>query len=147
MGSDRLDDADVNSFEVYPRVIRFRPLIHACGFWGRVGIRRRIGGMGKKNQAGTFEVNCPCCNAKLTIDGELGVVLSHVPAVKSGPNVDFGDTARLLREQREAVEAKFLASVEHERTKEDVLARKFAEGLKKAKDGPAEKPLRDFDLD
>jgi hypothetical protein len=31
--------------------------------------------------------------------------------------------------------------------KEDVLARKFAEGLKKAKDQPVERPLRDFDLD
>jgi hypothetical protein len=28
-----------------------------------------------------------------------------------------------------------------------VLARKFAEGLKNDKDGPIEKPLRDFDLD
>jgi hypothetical protein len=45
------------------------------------------------------------------------------------------------------VEAKFRASVEAEKMKEDVLARKFAEGLKKAKDAPVEKPLRDFDLD
>jgi hypothetical protein len=52
-----------------------------------------------------------------------------------------------LRQQTEAVEAKFRASVEAEKSKEDVLARKFAEGLKKAKDGPVEKPLRDFDLD
>ena len=49
--------------------------------------------------------------------------------------------------QVDAVEAKFRASVEAEKSKEDVLARKFAEGLKKAKDGPIEKPLRDFDLD
>src|SRR5579862_4313847 len=103
--------------------------------------------MGKKNQQDTFEVNCPCCDAKLVIDRELGAVLDHVAPPKSGPTIDFDDTARHLREQREAVEAKFLASVEHERTKEDVLARKFAEGLKKAKDGPVEKPLRDFDLD
>src|SRR5579862_5839610 len=100
-----------------------------------------------KKYSNTFEVSCPCCDAKLTIDRELGAVLAHTPAPKAGPSIDFDDTARLLREQREAVEAKFLASVEAERTKEDVLARKFAEGLKKAKDGPVEKPLRDFDLD
>ena len=96
---------------------------------------------------GTFEVDCPCCQAKLTVDRDLGVVLSHVPPPKPPPSVDLDDTARLLREQAESVEAKFRASVEAERTKEDVLARKFAEGLKKAKDAPIEKPLRDFDLD
>lgn len=83
----------------------------------------------------------------MTIDRDLGVVLSHIPPPKPPPSVDLDDTARLLREQAESVEAKFRASVEAERTKEDVLARKFAEGLKKAKDAPVEKPLRDFDLD
>jgi len=81
------------------------------------------------------------------MDRELGVVLSHVPPPKALPSVDLDDTARLLREQAEAVEAKFRASVEAEKNKEDVLARKFAEGLKKAKDAPVEKPFRDFDLD
>ena len=95
---------------------------------------------------GTFQIDCPCCKAKLTIDRELGVVLSH-SAHKPPPSIDFDDTSRLLREQTEAVEAKFRASVEAEKSKEDVLARKFAEGLKKAKDGPVEKPIRDFDLD
>jgi hypothetical protein len=95
----------------------------------------------------SIEVDCPCCQAKLTIDPELGVVLSHIPPPKPPPSVDLDDTARLLKEQAERVEAKFRQSVEAERTKEDVLARKFAEGLKKAKDKPIEKPIRDFDLD
>jgi hypothetical protein len=95
----------------------------------------------------TFTVSCPCCQAKLTVDREIGVVLSHVPPPKPPPSVDLDDTAALLRKQVDAVEAKFRASVEAEKSKEDVLARKFAEGLKKAKDGPIEKPLRDFDLD
>src|ERR1700749_2556325 len=95
----------------------------------------------------TFETDCPCCHAKLTVDRELGVVLSHVPPPKPPSSVDLDATASLLRPQAEAVEAKFHASVQAEKSKEDVLARKFAEGLKKAKDGPVEKPLRDFDLD
>ena len=94
-----------------------------------------------------IEVDCPCCQAKLTVDPQLAVVLSHVPPPKPPPSVDLDDTARLLREQAERVEAKFRESVEAEKMKEDVLARKFAEGLKKAKDQPVEKPLRDFDLD
>src|ERR1700689_472564 len=100
-----------------------------------------------KQPAATFEVDCPCCRAKLSVDRELGAVLSHVPPPRPPSSVDLDDTARLLRGQTEAVEAKFRASVEAEKSKEDVLARKFAEGLKKAKDGPIEKPLRDFDLD
>ncbi|MGA7190548.1 MAG: hypothetical protein WBY66_18790 [Candidatus Acidiferrales bacterium] len=100
-----------------------------------------------KNPIETFEVSCPCCTAKLTIDRELGVVLSHIPPPRPPSSVDLDDTARLLRAHDEAVEAKFRASVEAEKSKEDVLARKFAEGLKKAKDGPVENPLRDFDLD
>jgi hypothetical protein len=93
------------------------------------------------------EVACPCCQARLTIDRELGVVLSHVPPPKGAPSVDLDDTARLLREQAARVEEKFRLSVEAERVKDDVLERKFAEGLKKAKDKPVEKPIRDFDLD
>ena len=95
----------------------------------------------------TFELDCPCCRAKLTVDRQLGAVLAHTPPPKAPSSVDLDDTAGLLRAQADAVEAKFRASVESERTKEDVLARKFAEGLKKAKDAPVEKPLRDFDLD
>ena len=82
----------------------------------------------------------------MTVDRELGVVLAHTAPVRP-PSIDLDDTAQLLRKQSEAVEAKFRASVEAEKTKEDVLARKFAEGLKKAKDAPIEKPIRDFDLD
>lgn len=100
-----------------------------------------------RKPAQSIEVACPCCQAKLTVDPELAVVLSHVPPPKPPPSVDLDDTARLLREQAERVEAKFRDSVEAEKMKEDVLERKFREGLKKAKDRPVEKPLRDFDLD
>jgi hypothetical protein len=96
--------------------------------------------------ADTFEVACPCCQSKLVIDRTLGVVLSHTTPVRP-PSIDLDNTARHLREHDDAVERKFRASVEAEKSKEDVLARKFAEGLKKAKDGPIEKPIRDFDLD
>ena len=82
----------------------------------------------------------------MTVDRELGVVLAHTAPIRP-PSIDLDDTAQLLRNQSEAIEAKFRASVEAEKTKEDVLARKFAEGLKKAKDAPVEKPIRDFDLD
>jgi len=99
-----------------------------------------------KQTPNTIELECPCCAATLTIDRALGVVLSHTIPVRP-PSIDLDDTASLLRAHEDAVEAKFRASVEAEKMKEDVLARKFAEGLKKAKDAPVEKPMRDFDLD
>ncbi len=101
--------------------------------------------MGKK-PARTIELDCPCCQAKLTIDPDLGIILSHTPA-RRVPEVDLDDTARLLREEAERREEKFRKSVEAEKRKEEVFDRLFEEGLKKAKETPAEKPIRDFDLD
>src|ERR1700733_1308221 len=95
---------------------------------------------------GTIHVECPCCHAKLNVDREIGVVLSHEAPVRP-PSIDFDDTARLLREQADRVEEKFRLSVEAEKSKEDVLARKFAEGLKTAQEKSIRKRWSEFDLD
>jgi hypothetical protein len=81
------------------------------------------------------------------VDAELAVVLSHVAPVRAGPGVDLNDAAGILAEQERKREDKFRDSWEAEKKKDDVLTRKFEEGLKKAKSEPVEKPLRDFDLD
>jgi hypothetical protein len=52
-----------------------------------------------------------------------------------------------MREQDERKESIFRQSVEAEKNKEDLFEKKFAEALRKAKDAPDGKPLRDFDLD
>ena len=93
------------------------------------------------------QVTCPCCRARLTIDPQLAAVLSHEAPPKTAPEVDISDAARILQEQARRREDKFRESWEAEKKKEDVLARKFEEALKKAKDQPVEKPLRDFDLE
>ncbi len=102
--------------------------------------------MGKK-AAPPVEVTCPCCKAKLTVDPQLAVVLSHQPPPRVAPDVDITDAARILQEQAQRREDKFRESWEAEKKKEDVLTRKFEEALKKAKGQPVEKPLRDFDID
>jgi|ERR1700730_14095828 len=94
-----------------------------------------------------IEVTCPCCQTKLTVDAELSVVLSHVKPFKAAPDVDISDAERILAEQARKREDKFRDSWEAESKKEDVLNRKFEEALKKAKDQPAEKPIRDFDFE
>jgi hypothetical protein len=100
-----------------------------------------------KKSAAPIEVTCPCCQSRLTVDTELAVVLSHAQPPKPAPEVDISDAARILAEQAQRREDKFRESWEAESKKEDVLARKFEEALKRAKEQPAEKPLRDFDLD
>jgi hypothetical protein len=100
-----------------------------------------------KKRVPTVQVLCPCCQAKLSIDPQLGVVLSHEAPVRAAPDVDISDAARILEEQAQRREEKFRESWEAEKKKEDVLTRKFEEALKKAKDQPVEKPLRDFDLE
>jgi Zn-finger nucleic acid-binding protein len=102
--------------------------------------------MAKKAPA-AIEVICPCCHARLKVDAALAVVLSHEPPPRALPDVDLTDAERILDKQAADREEKFRQSWESEKKKEDVLARKFEESLKKAREGPAEKPLRDFDLE
>lgn len=94
-----------------------------------------------------FDVECPCCHSRLTIDAKLEEVLSFEAVKRAAPDVDLTDTAKHLRDEEERREAKFRQSVEHEKKKEDLFERLFQENLKKAKEQPVEKPLRDFDLD
>ena len=52
-----------------------------------------------------------------------------------------------MSEQQRQREDKFADSWFQETNKEDILTKKFEEAMKKAKDAPVEKPIRDFDLD
>lgn len=100
-----------------------------------------------KQNNDNLHVSCPCCHAKLTVDPVFGAVLSHEAPVKAGPNVDLTDAQKILAEQNRQREDKFRDSWMQESNKEDILAKKFEEAMKKAKDAPAGKPIRDFDLD
>jgi len=100
-----------------------------------------------KQDSENLYVTCPCCRAKLTVDPVFGAVLSHELPVKAGPNVDLTDAQKILAEQNRQREDKFADSWFKETNKEDILAKKFEEAMKKAKDAPAGKPIRDFDLD
>src|SRR5947209_19546484 len=103
--------------------------------------------MTKAKQQQTFEVACPDCGAMILIDAGSGLVVSHTPAPRRRMFEDLETAAKAMREQEERAESIFRQSVDAERTKEDLLEKKFAEALRKAKDAPAGKPLREFDLD
>jgi len=100
------------------------------------------------NRSGeNLHITCPCCQGKLIVDPVFGAVLSHEAPVKAAPNVDLSDAQKILAEQNRQREDKFADSWFQETNKEDILAKKFEEAMKKAKDAPAGKPIRDFDLD
>jgi hypothetical protein len=94
-----------------------------------------------------FEVACPDCGAMLKVDAATGLVVSHTTAPRKRMFEDLETAAQAMREHDERKESIFRQSVEAEKNKEDLLEKKFAEAMRKAKDAPDGKPLREFDLD
>lgn len=84
----------------------------------------------------------------LKIDPVTRSIIAHTPAPRKKMFEDFGEAAQALRASDERRESLFRQSVDAEKNKDDVLAKKFAEAVKKAKETPdTERPLREFDLD
>lgn len=103
--------------------------------------------MGKQKTERVFEIACPDCSAMLRIDAETGALISHTPAPRKRTFEDLATAAQALKEQDERTESIFRQSMEAEKNKGDLLEKKFAEALRKAKDAPAGKPMRDFDFE
>jgi hypothetical protein len=93
-----------------------------------------------------LEITCPCCNATLVIDTNLGRVVSHKEPDR-GNKPELSEAQRILAEEEARREAIFQQSVQSERTRGDALSRRFEEALRQAREEPITKPLRDFDLD
>ena len=93
-----------------------------------------------------LEVTCPCCQATLVVDTNLGRVVSH-HELDRGNKPELSDAQRILAAEAARREAMFQQSVESERTRGDALSKRFDEALRQAKDEPVTKPMRDFDLD
>jgi hypothetical protein len=95
-----------------------------------------------------FDIFCPDCNATLTIDPVTRSVIAHTPAPRKKTFEDLGAAARALKDSDARRDSLFAQSVQAEKNKDDLMAKKFAEAVKKAKESPLSgKPLRDFDLD
>jgi len=95
-----------------------------------------------------FEISCPDCGAMIKVDPVTRAVIAHTPAPRKKMFEDFGEAAKALRESDQRRESLFRQSVDAQKNNDDVLAKKFAEAVKKAKETPdTGKPLREFDLD
>ncbi|HEY5329765.1 MAG TPA: hypothetical protein VIJ79_07780 [Acidobacteriaceae bacterium] len=95
-----------------------------------------------------FDVMCPDCGGMLKVDPVTRSVIAHTPAPRKKTFGDFGEAARALKDADARRDSLFAQSVQAEKNKDDVMAKKFAEAVKKAKQSPlGERPMRDFDLD
>jgi hypothetical protein len=94
----------------------------------------------------SFEVMCPCCQTRLTIDASLGAVVGHQAPPPKRTTESLGTAFDSLLKQSAERETRFQKQMEAERQKGKLLDRKFQEGLKRAKDSP-DPPPRPFDHD
>jgi hypothetical protein len=107
--------------------------------------------MGKnkfKSQSETFDVACPECGGMLKIDADTRQVIAHQSAPRKKTFEDLETAAKHMRDSNERAENIFRQSVDAQKNAADLLEKKFAEAVKKAKETPdTGKPLREFDLD
>jgi hypothetical protein len=95
----------------------------------------------------TIQVTCPCCGAALTIDPSLSTVLDHKLPPKPQLVARLQDATKHLEHEASRRDEKYQQILEAEKNKGKVLDRKFQELLKKAKEEPITKPIKDIDLD
>ncbi len=93
-----------------------------------------------------LEVHCPCCQAILVVDTNLGRVVSHKEPER-GNKPELSEAQRILAAEEARREAIFQQSVDAEKTRGDSLSKRFDEALRQAREEPVTKPMRDFDLD
>ncbi len=94
-----------------------------------------------------FEVTGPCCNAVLKVDASDQAVISHTPPPRIKTFADLDAAAKAMHEQDSRKESLFHQAVDAEKNKANLLEKKFQEAVKKAKEAPDEKFIRDIDLD
>jgi hypothetical protein len=95
----------------------------------------------------SFTVTCPCCGSILTVDGENRLIVEHTPPPNTGEKTSFEERMHALDEEKRIAEEKFQESIRAEKSKKDVLAKKFEDLFQKAKEAPAGPLKRDIDLD
>ncbi len=101
-----------------------------------------------KGTSALFQVQCPGCHAALKIDPVTRAVISYKEAEKPRTVEDMDAAMNLYKGEAARREEAFRKSVEAHKISKDVLAKKFDELLKQAKESPeTPPPQRDIDLD
>jgi hypothetical protein len=95
----------------------------------------------------TIHVTCPCCSATLTVDPSLPAVLDHKLPARPQLIAELKNAAKFVKDEATRRDEKYQQIAEAEKNKSKVLEAKFQELLKKAKEEPITKPLKDIDID
>ena len=93
-----------------------------------------------------LELTCPCCNAVLIVDTNLGRIVSHHEPER-GDKPELSEEQRILAAEAARREALFEQSFHNEKTRGDALSKRFEEALKEAEKEPISRPVRGFDYD
>ena len=93
-----------------------------------------------------LELTCPCCNAVLIVDTNLGRIVSHQEPER-GDKPELSDAQKILAAAAARREALFEQSFQNEKTRGDALSKRFEEALKEAEKEPVSRPVRGFDYD
>jgi|KBSMisStaDraftv2_1062788.scaffolds.fasta_scaffold658502_2 hypothetical protein len=93
-----------------------------------------------------FETLCPQCQSRLKIDTDLKAVIDSTKPADPRTFENLEAAMGHLKAHDQERDAKFKVAMESEKSKKEVLDRKFDELFKKAQ-GDASKPVRDIDLD
>jgi hypothetical protein len=101
----------------------------------------------KAEELKVIEVVCPCCGGRLTVDAALAQVIAHEAPPRRKAAVDLDDASQRLAKEAVRREEQFRRSAEQQKTRAQLLDRKFAEALKKTRDEPGPPPVREIDLD
>ncbi len=95
-----------------------------------------------------FEVECPCCQAVLKIDADTHSVIAHKVPEKPPVVEDLAAAVARLKGEAGRRDEVFRKQIETEKQHGKVLAKKFDELLRQAKENPdTPPPQRDIDLD
>lgn len=86
----------------------------------------------------SLTVTCPCCEARLEVDPNTGTIRRAVPREKAAPSTDLTESVRQLREAEAGREELFAKSLEAEKARAAGREDRFAELLRRARQGEPE---------
>ena len=96
----------------------------------------------------TIRVTCPTCSEVLEIDTRSGKVITHHAEIEKNPEEDsLAARIRDLEEQKKRREAVVADSKAKEQNRKSAHEELFSKVKKTAAEGPAEKPVREIDMD
>lgn len=94
-----------------------------------------------------FEVDCPCCDTRLTIDPRAKRIFHSVSKDQEGQQKSFETAVEDATGGAQRAADKFKDVLDAEDGKQERLGDLFDEGVRKAEDEPTKKPPSIFDFD